>query len=385
MIKEENANKPSLTQAIVIFVVTMMAIFMVARYISDSSFKDLIDQKVFRIGVTEESLKSIEIDNSSNVNVYAYDKYIAVLNKNVLKQYNEDAEEKYSLDIKISMPIVATSGKYMIMAEKGGEKAYLISGENIVWQKDFDGDISRVAVNEKGYTCVILENTTYKSIGVIIDDKGNELFKTFISSAYSYVIDISDNSKYVAMGDVVYSGAIVKSTVSIYSVEKAQTDPNNAKIYEYEAEHGSLILDINYQGDNAVCLFNNYVQKVGTTSDERLYDISNTDVFIETNLKSTYAVINRHSSELFSYEYQVDFRNSRGKSSRNYILEEEVPSRIVACGNKVAMIEGSTLEIIKSNGMLVKKFTSDTTINSVVLGDKIAGVIYKNKIFVIEL
>ena len=362
MVKEENTGKPSLTQTIVIFVVTMMAIFMVARYISDSSFKDLIDQKVFRIGVTEESLKSIEIDNSSNVNVYAYDKYIAVLNKNVLKQYNEDAEEKYSLDIKISMPIVATSGKYMIMAEKGGEKAYLISGENIVWQKDFDGDISRVAVNEKGYT-----------------------FKTFISSAYSYVIDISDNSKYVAMGDVVYSGAIVKSTVSIYSVEKAQTDPNNAKIYEYEAEHGSLILDINYQGDSAVCLFNNYVQKVGTTSDERLYDISNTDVFIETNLKSTYAVINRHSSELFSYEYQVDFRNSRGKSSRNYILEEEVPSRIVAYGNKVAMIEGSTLEIIKSNGMLVKKFTGDTTINSAVLGDKIAGVIYKNKIFVIEL
>jgi hypothetical protein len=273
----------------------------------------------------------------------------------------------------------------MIMAEKDGEKAYLISGENIVWQKDFDGDISRVAVNEKGYTCVILENTTYKSIGVVIDDKGNELFKTFISSAYSYVIDISDNNKYIAIGDVVYSGAIIKSTVSIYSVEKAQTDPTNAKIYEYEAEHGSLILDINYQGDIAVCLFNNYVQKVGTTSDERLYDISNTDVFIETNLKSTYAVINRHSSELFSYEYQVDFKNSRGKSSRNYILEEEVPSKIVAYGNKVAMIEGSTLEIIKSNGMLVKKFTGDTTINSAVLGDKIAGVIYKNKIFVIEL
>ncbi|MBR3512330.1 MAG: hypothetical protein IKN74_05185 [Clostridia bacterium] len=385
MVKEENNSKPSLTQTIVIFVVTMMAIFMVARYISDSSFKDLIDQKVFRIGVIEESLKSIEIDNSSNVNVYAYDKYIAVLNKNVLKQYDKDAEEKYSLDIKISMPIVATSGKYMIMAEKGGEKAYLISGENIVWQRDFDGDISRVAVNEKGYTCVILENTTYKSIGVIIDDKGNELFKTFINSAYSYVIDISDNSKYVAMGDVVYSGAIIKSTVSIYSVEKAQTDPNNAKIYEYEAEHGSLILDINYQGNNAICLFNNYVQKVGTSSDERLYDMTNTDVFIETNLKSTYAVINRHSSELFSYEYQVDFRNSKGKSSRNYILEEEVPSRIVANGNKVAMVEGSTLEIIKSNGMLVKKFTGDTTINSAVLGDKIAGVLYKNKIFVIEL
>ena len=69
------------------------------------------------------------------------------------------------------------------------------------------------------------------------------------------------------------------------------------------------------------------------------------------------------------------------------LIEEAIVmgSRIVAYGNKVAMIEGSTLEIIKSNGMLVKKFTGDTTINSAVLGDKIAGVIYKNKIFVIEL
>ena len=370
----------------IIFIVSVIIIFVIARYVSNDDFRSDINKNVFKSEVSESSLNSIDIDNNSNVNIYAYDKYIAVLSKNTLSQYDGKGELVSKTDVNISVPLMDSKGKYIVLAENSGQKIYLISGKDTVWERDLEGEISRISVNEKGYVSVIIKNTAYKSKVIVFDTSGNDLFTVFISKNYAICSDISSNNKYLAIGTVSYSGTIVKSCVNIYSMELIKSDPKSAIINTYEAGSDDLIIGINYHGsDTAVCMFNSYVQKVTKDSNERLYDITQYDSFVDINLDSKIAIINRSETGMFSYEYQIDFKDTLGKSERVYILNQDVPNFIVTNEKKIAVNLGREVEFINTSGWLKKKYTSDTTVNSVVLGDSIAGIVYKNKIVIINL
>ena len=53
--------------------------------------------------------------------------------------------------------------------------------------------------------------------------------------------------------------------------------------------------------------------------------------------------------------------------------------------NKMALNLGNEVQIVDTNGWLLKKYTSTKQIDKIVLGDSIAGVVYKNKIEIIDL
>lgn len=376
----------SLLKVCVIFLISVVVIFVIARYIANDEFRSYVNKNILKSEVSESSLNSIEIDNNSNVNIYAYDKYISVLSNNVLSLYDSSGILSSKIDVNISVPLMDSDGKYFVLAENSGKKIYLIHGQEVLWERDLEGQISRIAVNKQGSVSVIIKNTADKSKIIYFDKSGADLFTIFLNSNYAICSDISDNNKYLAIGEVNYSGTILKSSVHIYSVEKAQTDPNNAIINSYEAANGNLVVSVNYHGsENAICMFDSYVQKVTKDSNERIYEITPYDIFLDTKLKSEIAIINRASEGMFSYEYQIDFKATSGKSERIYILNQDVPNFIVTNNDKIAVNFGRDVEFINTSGWLKKKYTGDTTVNAVVLGDSIAGIVYKNKIVIIDL
>ena len=189
-LKEKKKNSKFLTFIVIIFLI----VFFTARYATDEDFRTMINVNVLKREVEESTLTTINIDLYSNQNIFAYDKYIAILSKNKLSEYTKDGQKKSELDVNISIPIVHTSGKYMVLAEKNGQKIYLISGENIIWENSVEGNISEVNVNENGYVSIIIKNTTYKSVVVFYDLTGTEIFRRYISKNYAICTDIS--SKY---------------------------------------------------------------------------------------------------------------------------------------------------------------------------------------------
>lgn len=386
--KDEKNVKPrnSTFKLLVLLFLAILIVFIVAKYTTDDSFRYKIDTNLLKKQVSESNLTNIEIDSDDNPSVFAYDKYIAVLSKNTLTEYTADGNSVAKLDVSISVPLVETNGKYMVMAEKDGQKIYLVSGTNILWQNHIDGSISRVNVNKNGYVSVIIQSTIYKSVIIFYDLNGKELFRSYLSTNYAICTAVSTNNKYLAIGEIDYSGTIIKSYVKIMSVDLAQTDASKSVIYTYEAENGQIITDINYQDkENAICMFNNYVQKVGLDSNTRLYEITNNDVFVDVNLRDGYAVIDKQSSGLFSYEYEIKVKNIDSKSENLYILNSDLPKSLNVSGNKMALNLGNEVQIVDTNGWLLKKYTSSKQVNKIVLGDTIAGIVYKNKIEVIEL
>lgn len=383
-VEKNPKNRKSITKIFILMVLAIVIVFITARYATDEEFRNLVDTNILRKDVSESNLNTIEID--SGTNIYAYDKYIVVLSKNTLSEYTSDGKVAAELAVNISVPIIATNEKYMLIAEKNGQKMYLISGENILWENTIEGSISGVNVNKNGYVSIIIKNTTYKSVIAFYDLAGTELFRKYVSTNYAICTSISTNNKYLAIGEVDYSGTIIKSYVEIISVDKAQNDPNNSVIYTYESESDEIITNINYQDkESVICMFNSYIQKVGTDSNERIYDITNNDLFVDINLKDTIAIIDKQSSGLFSYEYEITIKNSSNKSESLYILNSDLPKTMSVSGNNMALNLGNEVQIINSNGWLLKKYTSSNQIKSLVIGDSIAGVVYKNKIEIINL
>lgn len=379
-------NKKEKSKFLTFLLIVFLIVFFIARYATDEEFRTMIDVNVLKKEVAESTLTKIDIDLDSNPNIFAYDKYIAILTKNKLSQYTEDGIKASELDINISIPLVHTNGKYMVMAEKNGQKIYLISGENIIWENTVEGSVSEVNVNENGYVSIIIKNTTYKSVIVFYNLEGTELFRSYVSKNYALCTAISTNNKYLAIGEVDYSGTILKSFIKIISVDKAQEDPENSIIYTYESDNGEVITNITYQDkENAICMFNSYVQKVGISSNERFYDITDKDMFVDINLKDSIAIIDKQSSGLFSYEYEILLKNTNSKSESLYILDSDLPKIITVSGDNIALNLGNEIRIVNSNGWLIKKYTSNSQIKNLVIGDSIAGVIYKNKIEIIDL
>ena len=366
-----------------VLIAIILVFFVCVRYTADVAFKKKIDTRVLKKEVSDSSLKIIELDSDNNPNIYAYSDFIVVLAKNKLIEYSPNGDIVAELDVNISVPIFASNDKYLLLADKDSENIYLISGSSIIWKNTIDGDISQANVNKNGYSSIIVKNTIHKSIVIYFDPEGKEQFRV-ISSNYATSSCISPDNKYMAIGEVDYSGTIIKSTIKIVSAELAQKDPDNSIVNTYNSKNNEIVTDINYHGNNAICMFTNYIQKISPTSDELLYEFTSDDLFVDINSKNHLVTINKQSSGLFSYEYGVTIKNTTSNLENLYILNSDLPKSVNVSGNIISLNLGNEVHIINTSGWLIKKYISNKQVNDIILGDHIAGIVYKNRIEIIS-
>ena len=81
----------------------------------------------------------------------------------------------------------------------------------------------------------------------------------------------------------------------------------------------------------------------------------------------------------------MKIKDTNSKSESLYILNNDLPKSMSTSDNKMALNLGNEVQIVDTNGWLLKKYTSTKQIDKIVLGDSIAGVVYKNKIEIIDL
>lgn len=379
-------NKKKMIIFISICSVAFILLILSIIYAFNSSFRAFIDIYVFRKGIKSDNLASIEISSEEDQYFHAYDKYITVLNKNVLYTYNNLGEKIATNDINITSPIFASKNKFLVIAENNGNNIYLLSGTNILWQNTLDGNISKISVNKNGYVSVILSGTSYKSIVISFNSKGKELFKTYLSSNLALATDISNDNKYLSIAEIDYSGSIIKSVIKNISIEKAKTDPTNSVVYTYNINDGELITNIKYQDkSNLVCLTTNniYLLNVADSVDNHVISVDSNYEFIDINLKNhlLYTSNNYYNFTNISY---INILNPQNNSLNTYEFKGTV-KEVYTNEEKIAINTGSEVHFVGLNGWLIKKYDSYNEVHNVILGDSIAGIIYKDKIKVLEI
>lgn len=378
-------NKKKMIIFISVCSITFILLILSIVYSFSSSFRAFVDIYIFRKQIKSDSLATIEISSDEDKYYHAYDKYITVFNKNILYTYSSSGKISDENDVNISSPIFASNNKFLVIAENGGNNLYLISGSKIAWQKTVDGNISKINVNKNGYVSIILSGTSYKSVIVSFDSKGNELFKTYLSSNIAISADISNDNKYLSIAEIDYSGSIIKSMVKNISIEKAKTDPTNSVIHNYELTENTLLTNIKYQDkNNLICMCNDgiYSLDISDFSDEKILEFNNFE-FVDINLKNN-LVYSTNKSLGFNNTVYVDIFNVNNHSTNTYEFNGSIKS-IYTYGEKIAVNTGSEVHFIGLNGWLIKKYNSYNEINNVILADNIAGIIYKDRIEIIEI
>ena len=162
-------------------IIGIVIITIISLYIANEDVRNWMDEYIFRKNIEEEDLPTIQLENE-NSNIFAYDNHIVILQNNELTIYNTSGKEETTINVSINNPIFSSSGRYLLIGDKGSQNLYLIYNTSLQWQKTMEGNISNITVNKNGAVGVVLTGTTYKSVIVMYGITGDEEFKTYLSS-----------------------------------------------------------------------------------------------------------------------------------------------------------------------------------------------------------
>ena len=375
----ENKEK-SKGKIIILSIIVILVVLLFARYIADKSFREFVDIKFLGKQVFENNLNFIEINSEDNPTCFAFDNYIGVIAKNELTIYNNKGEEVNSLSINVPNPIIDTNGKFAVIADKDGNRFYVVNSTSLLFQNKIDGKIDKISINKNGYISIVASNSTYNSIVIVYDNDNNELFKKFLPSTYAMCSYISDTNNYLAIGEVDYRGTVIKSYVKIIDVKTAKD------AYEFSSPENEILVNISYdEKDIAICSFSNSIYKVEPNNSNKLYDITDENSFINIDMKNTIGIVERESSGLFSYEYKLKLKSTTSSNENIYILEKGLPKTTIGKENYIALNYGNEVYVVNHNGSLKKYYVSDQQIKDLMIGSHICGIVYKDKIEIISL
>lgn len=384
---KKKINKKKMVIAITIGVIILIAVITMLIYSSSRDARKFLDKYLFRKNITQEKLTSIDLNYDSNVNIFSYNKNICVLAENKLMQYNSSGKLEKETDLEINNPVYSVNNKYIAISEKESSRLYLISGSEILWSKDIDGKIAKINVNENGYVSVILTGTTHKSVIVIFDKDGNELFKTYLASTKVVDTTISKDNKYLAFAEVNTTGTTIESSIKIMSIEKAKENPTQSVIYTYKAENNKLIIDIEYQDNKIICMYDDEITKLENNTNDSIIKLNEKGKninFASINLKNfVYRAIEENDG-LFNTNTIIEIKSTSNDKTNVYTAE--CAAKDIYCDeNYIAINLGQEVEFINTIGWLVKKYSSDQEVQNIVIGDGVAGIIYKDKLEFLNL
>ena len=380
--KERRKNRKMIKFTIITLIAIIILVF-IALYMANKSFNSFIDTYILKKRISENDANSLTIDTDNLSLIYAYDKSLVVYSDGSINFYNTDAKQTGNIEMTLSKPIADSEDKYLALADYGLQKVCLIKSNSLVWQKDIDGKISKVSVNKQGYVAVSVTGTTYESIVMLFNENGDLLFSKYLST-YVIDVDISDDSKYIAIAEVDNSTILPVTKIEMVSVGLASTSSENATINTYEAESNKLLTGMNFQSKNVlVCSFEDYVLKMTDSSSDRLYEFSDLTAYLEVDSRKGFVRIDKEESSVFKSDYRLKITNENN-SEKVYIIEGSIKS-LVCKDNRIALNLGKEVQFIDNNGWLVKKFIGKQEVKSVLVSNKIGIIVFKDKISIVNL
>ena len=219
----------------------------------------------------------------------------------------------------------------------------------------------------------------------MFDNKGTPLFKTYLSSTRVPDVSISNDNKHLAIAEIDTSGTVIQSNIKIISVEKAQSDSSNSMEKVYNGKSNSLIICLKYQEDNKlVCMYDDSLHIIADDNDELLVDYSNQKInFNSIDLTNNIVNVREQSSGLFTADSIVSIIDTGSKKIKTY-KTDSVTKEIKTHENIIALNLGTEIEFINTDGWLVKRYIAKQEITNIVISNSIAGIIYRDKVEIIN-
>lgn len=383
--KEKKINKKKLLLIILIIIIAIAFITIAIIYCNNKEAREWIDKNIFRKEIVQDRAMTIELKEEQNSNIYAFNRYIGILNKNKFEIYGNTGNKEKELEVQISNPIFNSANRFLAIAENKGKKVYVIADKDIAWETSIEGSISNIHVNKNGYVAVVIVDTVHKTVISVYNPQGKPLFKTYLSSTRTADVAISNDNKHLAIAEVDTSGTIIQSNIKVLSIEKASSDPTNSLENTYKGQMDKLITNLKYQDkDKLICMYTDSINMIENGQDSILIDNDKKVIFQSINLTNNIVSVEEKSSGLFTADSVVSIVNVDSKNTKEYTVDA-VAKEIYTYGNIIALNLGTEIEFINTDGWLVKRYIANQEITNIVVSDTVAGIIYRDKIEIINL
>ena len=381
-------NKRKVAITVVVSIILLILLTFILLYIYNKNFRRWADMHVLMKVVYEGKLSSIDIDKNENVSIYAYDKYVSIINGNKLELYNSSGKSMAKHDINVGTPIYSANGKYLVIGDKGKQKVYLISGTKILWDVDVEGDISRVSVNENGFVSVVCTGSTYKSVVCVYNTEGSQLFKTF--TPVNTVVDstISSDNKYLSYAEIDTSKASLESSIKTISMKDAANTSASATIKTYTIPNNAMIINIKYQGSkNLLCMSDSGVFSISDGNVQQItsfVDESKKSAFAGINLSNTIYEINETVDSASKQVSNIVLTNTLTKKKYTYTIDG-IAKESSSADDNIAINLGTEVYFINSKGWLIKEYIANQEVKKVIVSDRLAAIVFRDKIEILIL
>ena len=380
--KEKRKNKKMLSITILTILILIILVI-VALYIANRSFRTFIDKYILRKELTEKEANTLVIDTENLSLIYAYDKNIVIYDDGNIIFYNAAGKQTENIEMTLSRPIADSQNKYIALGDYGSQKICLIKSNNLIWQKDIEGKVSKISVNKNGYVAVSITGTTYESIVMLYNPKGELLFSKYLST-YVMETEISQDNKYIAIAEIDNSGVSPTTKIEIISIETAMKNPENATINTYQAGANEMVTGLKYQKKNKLlCSFDSYILRMTLANTEKIYENTNLTAYVDINLDKGFLRVDKEESSVFKSDYRLKINNTNEKE-KTYIIEGSIKD-VLDTGKIIALNLGKEVQFINNNGRLIKKYISSKEIKNVIISNKLGIMVYNDKIDIINL
>ena len=278
--------------------------------------------------------------------------------------------------------------KYLGIADKNVTKIYLIEDDKLVWEKTLDVTVEKIEVNKNGYMAVVTKDSVYKSVVSVYSNKGELLFKSYVSNGYVIDTEISPDNNYLVIGEVDYSKTFTESTVKVIDVKKAIKAEEGSLINTFVKDKLLVNLKIK-ENNNILAQYSDSIVNIGYTdkTNKEIYTLQNVYIADIENSRYSFVIKKEEQNDIIKLKntYVCIIINESGNEIARYNIGETTPKSVLAKLDSIAINLGTELVVINQNGWIRKKYNSAKEISRYDLSSYIIIIWYNDKIDIVGL
>lgn len=260
--------------------------------------------------INVEELYSISYDPAIQTTIVPGKDGILVINKGGIAEYTTSKNPVWVKEMTISNPIIATNKDRFVISEAGGKKIMAFQNRTLLWEKECQGNINKVYINDDGYVGVIFSQTGYKSGFLFLNPQGQEICSKLFAKTTLIDLDISPKGDLVAMIEADTTTATLSSAISFMS--------NQGEIVYSTIENDILLAGIRFlDNSNVVAIGDNKLIKITKDYEKIVLDDFKDKSVSGINLENEGKIIKvyRTTDSIFADKSIIDILNGNNKKT----------------------------------------------------------------------
>jgi hypothetical protein len=313
--------------------------------------------------------KLLPLENAGTARYARYKDSVVCASQAGLTAFDLSGKILWTVPQTIVEPILDTADKYILLAEKGGKKVSLFSGNKLIYTQDTENAIITASISENGDVVVVTEKPYYKGAVIVYNKDGKQVFVWNSGSSDIMDADISSAGRKVAVA-MLNTDHGTFSTISFFDLTGAEPEGS----HDFD---DTLVFDVDFLGETLNVVADNKIVGLNTKGKELFSTDYNGKKLSKYSLETSGLKALMFDNSSYA---EVAFLDNRGRSKLS-IKSEEIPDFVDLYAGMVAYNTGQGVVFGSISGKDLKLYRSNKGVkNALIVSTQCVMVIYSSSV-----